>query len=373
MIKPNDKDNEQLRGLLGTYESFKTDEEYEESNCMSYSKIKDIHDNPEIITRERTPSKKEWMIFGTLVDMLVNPNIVIGEKVIINDSLPSEQFLKISSYIFDNDLLPNGLVSDVAKFSDDQINQIYSESGSQVNWKPDTKREKVINECGDYLDLLCESRKDNKLVVSSNTYNEATLIAQTLTTHPWTKELFYTKEQQKEKHVELYYQYKIKYIYNNVMCQSKIDILQVDYDLKLISLYDIKTGSDLPREFVKSALLRYKYGYQAVLYNEGFDAFIAKYPAFKEYDLDQFRFVYVSRLRPTYPIIIRLDDACHNEFKEIGVETELYSLPALDELFEEADYYIQKINNGEIVTEPYELQSTWGEVVVTSKRKNYIM
>lgn len=354
-------------GLFGLYESF-TDEEYNNTKCMHYSVIKDIHDNPEILTKEKTFEQKEWHTFGTLVDiMLTHPFEDLERLVVVNDKVPSEQYIKITNYLINNNLLPNKLVSDVVNLSNQQIDEIFVNSGSQVNWKTDTKREKIINECGDYLELLLQQK--DKIIVSTDVYNEATALAEVFRNHRWTKELFYDKETQKKKNIEIFYQYKIKYIYSGIQCKSKIDLIVIDHDLQSIKPYDIKTGSDLPKDFLKNIIYKYKGCYQGVLYREGLDKFVESLPAFKDYEVDNFRFVYVSRLKPTYPIILQLDDACHQEVKEFGIETELYSLPALDDLFEEAEYYIDKINSGETNIEPYELQAVWGEKIVTSTKR----
>jgi len=353
-------DNETIeRGFLRLYESF-TNEEYDESNCMSYSKIKNVHDNPEILTKERTKSNKEWLIFGTIVDILLTePEGTFNNKVIINDKVPSEQYINIVNYI-----LENNLPLDISTLTDEQIEEVYTKSGSESNWKVDTKRKKLIENASDYLTMLSTSK--DKFIISTNTYNEALTIVNTFRTHPWTKRWFLSPEEQKKRNIELYYQFKIKYLFEGIKCQSKIDIIEIDHNIMTISLLDIKTGSDLPREFIKNSLFKYGYGYQGVLYNEGFDEFITKIPAIQNYILGNFKFLYVSRLRPTYPVILSMDSKLHREILDMGIESGPYELLSLRELFEEASFYIDQINAGKTNIEPYELQQNKGVVIARS-------
>ena len=351
------KKEENIRGLFAKHESL-TDEEYETSNCMSYSKIKDVYDNASAITRKRTKSNAEWLIFGTIVDiMLTETEKDIKNKIIINDDVPTEQFLKMSEYILDNDL-------DIEDLTDIQIEKIYIESGSNVIWKNDTKRAKLILNCSSYIELL-ENNRD-KYIINSSVYDEALKVANVFKQHEWTRELFLTEEEQIESNVEIYYQFKIQYIYANIRCQSKFDIVLIDHNLKTITPIDIKTGSDYPRMFIRNALYKYKYGYQGALYKEGLTKFVRNLKEFDKYTIENFRFVYVSRLVPFYPITLQMAQSCHNEFKVDGIYNHHYDLPALDDLFMEATYYIEQIDKGHTNIDPFDLTPTWGEIVMES-------
>jgi hypothetical protein len=359
------------RGVLGLFESF-TEEEYKESKCMHYSLAKDILYNPQLLTEERKEQKKEWFVFGTLVDIILTDSDNITDRVVINDKVPTEQFERMANYLLENDLLPNKLVSDVVGLSEKQINDIYTNSGSKVNYKIDTKREKIINECGDYLELLLTS--EDKLIVTTNMFNEASKVAEVFSSHRWSEDLFMSKADQVRNHMEIYYQFKIRYVFEDVRCKSKIDIVVIDHDLKTISPYDIKTGSDLPVTFIKEALYKYKYGYQGVMYRDGLKNFIKGIPALKDYSVDNFRFVYVSRLRPTYPIILKMGDACHQEFRDFGIESPLYDIPALMDVFEAITFYMKQLDEGKPINNPYPLIASLGEVIINHRgsKEDYV-
>jgi hypothetical protein len=347
------------RGLFGLYESFKDDEEYNNSKCLSYSRIKYAYEDPQSLFKDRDSSEKEWFTFGTLVDIITNPNIKLEDKVLVNNKVPSEQFKKMSEYIMENNI-----TTDLSELSDEDINKIYEESGSKERWLIDTKKKKLISECSDYIKLLIDNRE--KIIVTTDIFNEAVMMAELIKSHRWSKNLFLSESQQEKDQIELYYQYKIKYLFENMQCKSKLDIIKIDHDLKLISPYDIKTGTDLPIVFVRDALFKYRYCYQGCLYREGLEAFIKKTDTFKDYSIDVFRFVYISRLRPDYPIILQMSDSFHNEVRTLGVETDNYVIPSLEETFEAIDYYFKQIDLGEIPTEPYYLIGTEGEQVMKS-------
>jgi len=352
-----------FRGIFEMYESFKDLDSYEASNCLSFSKIKNIYHDPRSLFEEKKDEDKEWLTFGNLVDLFTTRrDIPINSMVYVNDKkLPSDQFRRMADYILDNNIN-----IDLSKLSDDQIKEIYSNSGSQVNWKPETKRQHLIEECSDYIETLSENK--DKIIISPDTFNEATQLASVLMTHRWTKHLFMSERDQERNNVELYYQYKVKYIFESLQCKSMLDIIFIDHDKMTVSPYDIKTGTDLPEYFASSTIFKYKLIYQACLYREALKAFCSKISEFKDYDVEPFRFVYISRLRPYYPKIVKIDDSFHDEIKSSGVTVGLYDLPSLLEIFEAADYYISQLDKGEIPLEPWYLTMYNGEETIKRTR-----
>ena len=342
------------RGILGMNESL-TDAEYNVSNCLSYSKIKDVYDNPETLTKERVSEDKEWLVFGTLVDMiLTQPPEEFEKRVLVNDKVPSDQYKNIIQYYVDMQY-----TTPLESLTNEDIETLYSNSGSDVKWLPDTKRKKLIENGVEYLKLITEHK--DKLIVTVDVFNEAMNIAEVFRTHKWTKELFMSKQEQEENNIELYYQFKIKYIYEDLWFQSKLDIVKIDHDFKIISIYDIKTGIDAPRMFTRSALYKYKYIYQSVLYNEGMDAFISNISSLRNYSLDNFRFIYISRLKPTYPIILQISQEAHMEILNTGIDDRSYFLPSLTDITEAVQFYVKEIDEGKIPTIPRDIDLVFGE------------
>ena len=348
------------REVLAFHESY-TDEQYDNEKCLSYSIIKDVHYNPDILTQEREPSEKEWLVFGTLVDLMLTQEGDIYDKVLVNDTVPTDQYKKMADYIIDKQL-------NVNKLTDEQIEEVYTLSGSKVNWTAPVKKAKLLENCIEYISLL--TTHANKLIVNTDLFNEATNMAQTFMTHKYTKDLFMSKKEQEENHIEILYQYKIKYVYRGLQFKSKIDIVVIDHDAETISLYDIKTGTDYPRAFARSALYKYKYCYQAALYNEGFKVFKNKIPNIAKYEVDNFRFVYISRLKPTYPLILQVSHSLHTEVVRIGIETPLYYLPSLEDLCAETEYYLEKIDSGDLHPNPMELEQNLGELIITPESRD---
>jgi hypothetical protein len=344
-------------GLLQLQESFKDDMEYKASNCLSYSRIKDVYDNPEVLIQEQKHEEKEYFNFGSVVDIMLTEPESVDSKILVNDLKPSEQFLKISTYILDN-----GLGADLNNLTNDQIEDIYNITGSSVNWKVDTKKQKLLAECSEYIKIFEDNR--DKLIISSSMYTEAYNIAEVLRNHPWSKHLFISKDEQKQNNVEIIYQFKIKFDLEGMNFKSKIDIIYIDHNNKIISPWDIKTGSDYPRNFVKTALYKYKYGYQGVIYKEGLTKIIDKLPSFDFYTVDLFRFLYISRLVPKYPIIAKMSETCHREFHEWGIQDGYWDIPALLDVLEAAEIYLRQFDLGETNIAPLDLQKCNGEIMV---------
>lgn len=350
------KINNSVRGVLQKHESFKDEEEYRNTNCMSYSIFKDVFDNPNILIEPREEKKDEWLIFGTLVDkMLMGSPEDLERDIIVNDLVPSEQYKNMCDYIIANDI-------DIKNISDTQVEEIYLNSGSKVNWGIPVKRQKLQDNCFDYLNLILENK--NKTIISSDLFNEATLLAGVFVGHRWSKHLFMSEAEQKAKNVEIIYQYKIKYILQDVLFKSMIDIVYIDHENKKIHLYDVKTGSDHPRAFLKTAVYRYKYMYQAFLYKVGFEDFISYIPEFDEYTIENFEFVYVSRIKPTYPVILVIDEDSHESFFHEGLVDDRYTLPGIAYVLKALKYYLSKIEEGETVLEPFDLVMDDGKYIL---------
>jgi hypothetical protein len=352
---------DQYRGLLKVHESFSSDAEYDNLNCLSYSKVKDVYDNPEVLFEERKKDDSEWLIFGTLVDMMLTDEEHLWDRIVVNDAVPTDQMKKISEYI-----VATYPTLEVIDLSDEQIEDCFTSTGSASRWTADTKRKKIFGDCAGYVRFLKTSV--GKMVIPIDMYDEAEAVADVFRTNPNTKHLFMSERDQLLEHVEILYQFKIKYVLEELVCKSKIDIVYIDHDEKTINLYDIKTGSDHPRNFMRHAIYKYKYGYQSSMYQLGFAKFLEKIPELSTYKLNSFRFVYVSRIRPNYPVILNISNECNREFLSFGVENSIYAIPSLIDVFEAADYYIKQIDLGEKPYVPFDLVKSKCEHTVSSTR-----
>jgi hypothetical protein len=353
------------RGILKLHESFATEEEYRASNCLSYSILKEVHDNPEILLKEKVEVDKEYFTFGKLVDMMLTNPKEIENTFFVNDKVPSDQYKAIIQYYVNNQYSTK-----LEDLTNEDIEILYSKSGSDSKWLPDTKRKKLIENGSDYLVLLTEHK--DKTIVSTEIFMEATKVSEMLRTHPWTKEYFLSEKEQLENNIEILYQFKIKYGYEGCVCKSMLDIVVIDHDLKVITPIDIKTGTDSHRFFIKHALCKYKYGYQGVLYSEGLTRFILKIEELKDYVVDDFKFIYVCRFKPTFPIILNMTDRCHSEFKDLGIDTTTYDIPPLIMVLGEVEYYMNSINEGKTTLIPYDIERRHGIIQIDSFDKNVL-
>ena len=373
MIQTTKDDLTKNRGLLKLHESFISDEEYDSSKYLSYSKVKDVYDNPESLFEERKESKAEWLTFGTVVDIMLTDEEHLWDRIMINDTVPSDQMKNITEYIVNNNLIPdnidNNLSTDIGILSDTQIEECYTNTGSSVRWTIDTKRKKIAEECSEYYKLLKVGV--DKMIISTELYDEADNLATLLRTEENTKHLFMSESDQLKENIEILYQFKIKYVFEEMMCKSKIDIVVIDHDLEIVSLYDIKTGSDHPRKFLKQAIYKYKYGYQAVLYQKGFEEFIKSIPQLTHYKIEDFRFVYVSRIKPNYAVVARISSDCLKEFYVCGINDYNYTIPSVSETFEAIRYYTGILDSGEKPYMPYDIALKKGEYVIPMTKKYY--
>lgn len=339
---------ENVIGILSKYESF-TEEEYKNTNCMSYSLFKDVYDHPELLLAPKEDRKEEWLLFGTLVDLILTGDTT---DIRVNKFVPTELYKKICDYIIVNNL-------DINDLTDEQVKNCFEAAESNVNWGIPVKKQKILDNCLNYIYFVIDNK--DKIIVSQSLFDEASKLANILLTHEWTKHLFMSKSEQKANNIEIYYQYKIKYLHSGIVFKSKVDIVYIDHTNKLISLYDIKTGSDYPRQFLTNAVYKYKYLYQAALYKIGFEEFIKPIKALEGYSIDDFRFVYISRVDPRFPVILHIPEDMHFSFTNIGIDSDRYYVPSVNEVIHAVKFYLNKIESGSPVVEPYDLLISKGE------------
>ena len=82
---------ENLRGLLKKKESFTTEEEYRESNAMSYSIFKDVYDNPEILITPKEDKKEEsFSEIQRVAYNRMNRQVLIDQMIDLSVNLKGE-------------------------------------------------------------------------------------------------------------------------------------------------------------------------------------------------------------------------------------------------------------------------------------------
>lgn len=298
---------------------------YRDDPALSYS-ILSRYDRegfssiPHLYDKISTPS----LLFGSLVDTLLtdpksfNEAYLVSGKVTVTDQVKMVLELlhaKVGGMDFDS-------------IDDSVIHECCKECNYYVDDKWANKRKKEIRAGKEYYDLITVSQ--GKIVISTELYQQALACKNALVVNGTIMKYFVTDPL---GNYENYYQLKFKGRYKNVNLKCMVDCLHVDHVKKIITPIDLKTSSKPEYKFPES-FATYRYGIQAQLYWEIIHAILKQDDFFKDYTLEQYRFIVVSK-ETLNPLIWEfnqttstngyiLGDITYRGWREIAVELNEY-------------------------------------------------
>ena len=244
-----------------------------------------------------TPS----LTFGSMVDCLITDgDRAFQEQYMVSDIPklePSVEPIVKEIYNIYHDSYTN--INDIP---DSCVAPIISQYGYQPKWKPET-RCKVIREKGaQYYQTMFMAM--GKKIVTQDVYNRVFACVRALKDSPQTHNYFC--EDDPFDNVERYYQLKFKETFNGVPYRGMADLLIVNHDKKKITPCDLKTSSHREYDFYKS-FITWGYQCQARLYWRLIRAAMDKDDYYKDFTLEDFRFIVVNNIDNPYPLVWLFD------------------------------------------------------------------
>lgn len=177
--------------------------------------------------------------------------------------------------------IPESLVSQAAK-----------EAGFWKADKWDKIRYREVLKTGNIADLYNASLLSDKTVIDTETYNAALEMVRALRESPSTSGYFADDEPMFSP-VRRYYQLKFTAIIEGVAYRCMMDEVLVDYESKRIIPVDLKTSSKAEWNF-EDSFVQWKYSIQARLYAAILRHNLDKDPYFKDFKLENYRFIVVN-------------------------------------------------------------------------------
>jgi len=312
---------------LSQYQCIPTKEEYFKHPALSYSTLKDIYYNPQLLERDRKTSS--YMDLGSAVDILLTSVDEIDRIQIIN-KLPADNYRNMADFILNN--YPDILKTE--DISDKIILEAYDHVDSQARWLIDTKRKNFIQNAETYFNVL--ALNSEAILLTPDLHSLAMNISTMLKNHELTKHLFTKKED-----IKVFFQFKTLYKVNDVEYKAMFDILELDNKNETIKIYDLKIGN---YSFM-SSFLQFKWYYQAVLYQTALDSLADELMSDSNivYTLEPFTFIYVNTMNPTYPTLYTMPSKLSNIILEEGINQGFYRIPAVKDLYMAATYYLEQL------------------------------
>lgn len=198
----------------------------------------------------------------------------------------------------------------------DVILSVINEVGWQKNWRDETRVRVLSERIAMYYNLIIQA--GNKTVVDSNTYDHILKMVQALKTSPATQGYFADNDPMSS--IKRYYQLKFRAKFEGVCYRCMMDLAVVDYEEKKIYPIDLKTSGHKEWDF-QDSFEQWSYMIQARLYWRILKANMSNDPYFKDFILEDYRFIVVNKesLTPLvweFPLTRAKGTLVNNEGKE---------------------------------------------------------
>ena len=268
-----------------------TEEKYRADEALSYSTLarfdrEGFNNLDKLFDKIETPS----LTFGSAVDSIITGGMdEFNERFIVLTFPPISDALKqIATLLFSR---YNLVHRSLDTMSDEDLAQVGAECDFYANDKYRNYRVKLIREgCNEYYKLMFASQ--GKTILDNETYQEVCNAVRALRESESTRDYF--ADNNPFDGIERCYQLKFKATLDNVNYRCMADCLYTNFNDKTITPIDLKTSSHTEWDFYKS-FVEWRYFHQARLYYRIIRANMDKDPYFKDFTLNNYKFIVVNK------------------------------------------------------------------------------
>lgn len=266
------------------------EEVYRSDRALSYStlakfKRSGFNELHHLFDKVESPS----LTFGSAVDSIItggeeefNERFLVAKFPPVRDSiLPIVKDLFVSKY---------KTYARLQDIPDKEVIDCAVMYNFQNNWKPETRARVIKEEASEYYNLLHLSV--GKTIISTELYQDICNTVDSLRNSKATK--WYFQKNNPWDGVERFYQLKFKTQINGIWYRCMVDLIIVDHNTKTIIPVDLKTSFKAEWDFFKS-FIDWDYHIQARLYWRIIRAVLDSDPIFKEYKLENYRFIVANK------------------------------------------------------------------------------
>lgn len=268
-----------------------TEEEYRADSALSYSTLakferENFNNIEHLFDKIETPS----LTFGSAVD-----SIITGGQEEFDERFMVAEFPSIPDSIIRivKDLFKEFSASyrSLSNIPDIEIMKRTETFSYQLNWKPDT-RVKVIRDKGsEYYSLLYIA--GDRTIINTSIYQDVCNAVRVLKESEATK-FYFAENNPFEPEIERFYQLKFKANLEGIDYRNMADLIVVLHKDKRVIPVDLKTSSHTEWDFYKS-FIDWRYDIQSRLYWRIIRDNMDKDNYFKDFKLDDYKFIVVNR------------------------------------------------------------------------------
>lgn len=232
-----------------------------------------------------TPS----LTLGSMVDTLITGSQEEFDSLFYVADFPSigDKELQVVTSLFSSH--KDSCLS-LSLIPDDVVLAAANEFQFQKNWRDDTRVRVLRERCTNYYNLMCYAQ--GKTIVSSDTFYKARQMVNALHSSPATHGYFAGNDELSP--VRRYYQLKFKASLQGIDYRCMADLIIVDYEDKKIIPVDLKTSGHPEWDF-QDSFCKWDYMIQARLYWLIIKANLMNDPYFKDFELENYRFIVVNK------------------------------------------------------------------------------
>lgn len=309
---------------------------YFENVSLSFSSLKNLNFGPGLFKAMLTKKpSSESLTCGNLVDALLTEpenfnNLFIEEK----EKEPSGLLLSFGKCLLDC----NG-----------DYESAYRCSGFKQTFE--TVKEKFDKEHLNWYNEQREIRGGKKLPYSSEEYDKAVRVVESLQRNDAVSSYFKAQENE-----EVFKQLEIFWEYKDVQLKSKLDLVKIDKNNKIIYIIDLKTTGFAVDSF-KESIEKYQYWLQLYMYGLAFYyKFKNEIPNIEEYKC-KFKWIVESTKYPGSPCIFNMSPSDELKAENGGIINGKY-YKGFKELISDYKWYLehdQWIHKRELIENQFEV------------------
>ena len=228
---------------------------YREDSAISYSTLS-TYESVGFNGLQSLKDKKESssLTFGSAVDSIITGGQKEFDERFLVADFPemSDTMLKIVKQLYSIYGTSCASISDI---SEDRIRLVTNELEYGKTWRASTVKDKVVEACSDYYNLLFLA--GDKTILSTELYTKVLSSVRALKESEATK-FYFQDDDPFDNTIKRYYQLKFKAKLNDIWYRCMADLIIVDYDKKIVYPKDLKTSSDYEWDFYK-AFIKWHY------------------------------------------------------------------------------------------------------------------
>lgn len=229
------------------------------------------------------------LLEGSMVDCLITGSREEFNELYYVADFPSigdkEQQVVLALYDRYHDSCPH-----FSHISSDAILAVVNEFEWQKNWRDVTRVKVLSDRVATFYNLKIQAA--GKTVVDQKTYDRVYNMVQALKTSPSTQGYFADNDSMSP--VRRYYQLKFRAKFSGVNYRCMADLLVVDYEDKKVYPIDLNTSGHHEWDF-QDSFCQWSYMIQARLYWRIIKANMSQDPYFKDFSLEDYRFIVVNK------------------------------------------------------------------------------